>query len=58
MNEMVAPVFEKGYPSYEAVNRSLQEQEHDGMQCDHFSEPLDDLDYSSDHPQYRETTPN
>ena len=51
-NKMVRDaVFEKGYPSFEAVNRDvIIEQETDGMWCEEFSEPMTDLDYESEQP--------
>ena len=46
------PVFEKGYPSYEAVNRKpIVETEYDGMETPFGpSEPMTDLDYESERP--------
>jgi len=52
-NKMVRDaVFEKGYPSWEAVNGDMRmiEQETDGMWCEEFSEPMTDLDYKSEQP--------
>ena len=52
-NKMVRDaVFEKGYPSWEAVNGDMRmvEQETDGMWCEEFSEPMTDLDYESEQP--------
>ena len=48
----VAPVFEKGYPCYEAVNRqTIIAQEYSGMEMvGDFSEPLIDLDFNSEGP--------
>ena len=46
-----APVYEKGYPSFEAVNRDTSmEQQIDGMWCEELSEPLTDWDYESEQP--------